>query len=199
MSEKRLYVEGGGDSKELQARCREGFRKLLEKGGFVGRVPRIVACGSRNATFNDFETAHKSGKFDYVALIVDSEDAVTDGERTWAHLVARDQWKCPDGATDEQVFLMTTCMETWIVADRAALKRHFKNCLQESALPAATNFEERDRHAVQEALTRATRNCTNAYAKNKRSFDALAAVEPQTLRATLPAFDRMLRVLDEQL
>ena len=28
MSEKRIYVEGGGDSKELQTRCREGFRKV---------------------------------------------------------------------------------------------------------------------------------------------------------------------------
>lgn len=28
-------------------------------------------------------------------------------------------WDPPTGATDNQVLLMTTCMETWIVADRA--------------------------------------------------------------------------------
>ena len=28
---KVIYLEGGGDSKELHTRCREGFRKLLEK------------------------------------------------------------------------------------------------------------------------------------------------------------------------
>ena len=31
-----IYLEGGGDSKELHIRCREGFRKLLENCGFQG-------------------------------------------------------------------------------------------------------------------------------------------------------------------
>ena len=26
-----IYLEGGGDSNQLKIRCREGFRKLLEK------------------------------------------------------------------------------------------------------------------------------------------------------------------------
>lgn len=37
MTDAKLFVEGGGDSKELQARCREGFKKLLENSGFAGR------------------------------------------------------------------------------------------------------------------------------------------------------------------
>ena len=41
-----IYLEGGGESKELHSRCREGFRKLLEKNGFKGNMPRLVACGS---------------------------------------------------------------------------------------------------------------------------------------------------------
>ena len=53
----RLYIEGGGDSKQLHTRCREGFRKLLERCGFGGRMPRLVACGGRNSTFDDFSTA----------------------------------------------------------------------------------------------------------------------------------------------
>ena len=48
MNAKRIYVEGGGDAKDLRTRCREGFHKLLENAGFTGRVPRIVASGSRN-------------------------------------------------------------------------------------------------------------------------------------------------------
>ncbi len=42
-----IYLEGGGESKELHSRCREGFRKLLEKNGFKGNMPRLVACCDR--------------------------------------------------------------------------------------------------------------------------------------------------------
>ena len=45
----RLYVEGGGDSKKLRVQCRRGFRKFVEKAGLKGRMPRIVACGGRQA------------------------------------------------------------------------------------------------------------------------------------------------------
>jgi hypothetical protein len=99
VSGSRIYVEGGGESKEMHARCREGFRTLLENSGFKGRVPRIVACGGRDAAYDAFATV----------------------------------------------------------------------------------------------------KCTNAYAKNKRSFEALASVEPAVLAAKLPAFARMRRILSGRL
>ena len=199
MSEIVIFVEGGGDAAYLKIRCRESFTKLLEKSGFKSRLPRITPCGSRNEAFDKFQTAHRQGELTYVALLVDSEDPISDNEQTWKHLKIRDGWERPAGATDDQVLLMTTCMETWIVADRAALKRLYHNCLQESALPAETNPEQRDRHAVQDALVNATKDCKNAYAKNKRSFEALTNVDPATLKANLPSFARMLRILNEKL
>ncbi len=199
MSEVKIYVEGGGTSNELQTRCREGFRKLLNKSGFAGRAPRIVACGSRDAAFDAFKTAHEQGGLAYVALWVDSEDPVDDVDQTWKHLKQRDRWERPAGASDDQVFLMTTCMETWIAADRAALNRLYKNCLQEAALPALTNLERRPRHTVQDSLMQATRACSNAYAKNKHSFEALGNAGPAILKAQLPAFARMVRVLKVKL
>ncbi len=81
MSENRIYVEGGGGSKELAVRCREGFRKLLENAGFTGRIPRIVACGGRDEAYDDFKNALASGKYARLALIVDSEDPVQDIEK----------------------------------------------------------------------------------------------------------------------
>lgn len=107
-----LYIEGGA-SKEDQIRCREGFRKLLEKAGFSGRMPRLSACGGRESAFDDFKTAHASRKVgDYIAMLVDSEEPVENLEQTWAHLKSRDQWDKPAGAVDDQVLFMTTCMET---------------------------------------------------------------------------------------
>lgn len=195
-----IFVEGGGDTTNSKVRCREGFTRLFEKSGFEGRLPRVLPCGSRNDAFDAFQTAHRQSTLTYVALLVDSEDPINnDIEQTWKHLKTRDGWERPAGATDDQVLLMTTCMETWIVADRVALNRLYPNCLQPSALPAETNSEQRNRHAVQDALVNATKDCKNAYANNKRSFEALANVDPATLKANLPSFARMLRILNEKL
>ena len=194
-----LYVEGG-ESKEDQIRCREGFRKLFEKAGFSGRMPRLSACGGRGSVFDDFKTAYALRKVgDYIAMLVDSEDPVGDLERTWDHLNRRDQWDKPAGASDEQVLFMTTCMETWIVTDRRALHEHYGHGLQENALPPLTNLENRNRHEVYDKLVHASRNCSNAYRKGKRSFELLAKLDPAVLKQHLPSFARVDRILKAKL
>ncbi len=195
-----LYIEGA-ESKEDQVRCREGFRNLIGKLGFAAgkRMPRLSACGGRNSAFDDFKTAHgQRNQGDYIGLLVDSEDPVADVEKTWDHLKSRDNWDQPAGTDDEQVILMTTCMETWIVADRAALKEHYGHKLQDNALPPLNDLESRDRKEVHDKLARATRNCSNAYAKGKRSFEVLGVLNPTAL-ISLPAFARMARVLKAKL
>lgn len=119
----KIYIEGGGDSKSQHVQCREGFRKLFENAGFAGRMPWTVAGGGRGSTFDAFKTAAAIGSPDTVPmLLVDSEDPVT-APTAWGHLQARDGWECPANITDDQAQLMVTCMETWIMADRAAMNR----------------------------------------------------------------------------
>ena len=196
-----LYIEGGGtgaDSKEVDIRCREGFRKLLENCGFAAqkRMPRLFACGGRDSAFDAFKIAQKTNAAgNFVALWVDSEEPLADLESAWEHLRARDHWSKPAGAVDEQVLFMTTCMETWFVADRAALKAHFKDELQETALPPLNVLENRHRHDIQERLTHATRECSNAYAKGRRSFEILGKLSPAVLAEYLPSFVRVRRIL----
>lgn len=198
-----IYIEGGGageQSKEVDIRCREGFRKLLGNCGFEGRMPRLVACGGRDTAFDAFKIAlvvKPAGYF--VALWIDSENPLADLEAAWAHLQERDQWARPEGAEDEQVLFMTTCMETCFVADRAALQAHFGNRLQTSALPPLNDLENRSRHDVQDKLMHATRNCSNAYAKGKRSFEVLGKLDPGVLAAYLPSFVRVRRILNARL
>lgn len=172
---------------------------LLENAGFADSMPRLIACGGRDSTFNDFETAHAAQKAgDYVAMLVDSEDVVDYIEKTWDHLAQRDQWDRPDGANDEQVLLMATCMETWIVADRSALQKHYLK-LQESALPSLNNLEHRDRHDVYRGLCHATRNCSNEYTKGATSFEILSKLDPVVLKQHLPSFARVDRILKAKL
>jgi hypothetical protein len=194
-----LYIEGA-ESKEDQIRCREGFRRLLEKAGFTGRLPRLSACGGRDSAFDDFKIAHTSANpGHFVAMLIDSEDPMADIEKAWAHLKARDNWEKPAGASDEQVLFMTTCMESWIVADRETLKTHYGHNLQENALPPTNNLESRGRADVHGKLEHATRNCTNAYKKGKRSFVVVGELNPETLKPLLPSFARSNRILNEKL
>jgi hypothetical protein len=197
-----IYLEGGGagaQSKDVDIRCREGFRNLLENCGFQRRMPRLVACGARESAFDDFSSAHSSGQAEYVGLWIDSEDPLPDLEAAWQYLQAREHWNRPSGAADDQVLFMTTCMETWFVADRAALKAHFGAELQDSSLPPLDQMERRTRHDVQDKLSRASRDCSNSYEKGRRSFAILGKLNPELLERLLPSFARVRRILNARL
>jgi hypothetical protein len=102
-------------------------------------------------------------------------------------------------STDDQVFLMTTCMETWIITDREAMSAHYGRKLQPSALPPLIDMEQRSRHEVQDKLVQSTRNCTNLYTKGKRSFEILGKLSPAVLEEYLPSFRRVRRILNKKL
>jgi hypothetical protein len=200
-----IYLEGGArgtGSKYLNTKCQEAFHKLLDQMGFKGRKPRLVACGSRSAVYDRFVIEHSQNPAGYVAMWIDSEEPMTNPNAAWQHLrmvTTVPPWAQPDGAEDHQVLFMTTCMETWIVADRDLLSDHYGNELQESALPPLAALEERSRHDVQSTLEHATRNCTNAYEKGERSFEVLGRLNPATLEQHLPSFVRIHRILNEKL
>jgi hypothetical protein len=73
----KIYVEGGGDQRKLKRECRRAFSKFFEKAEFKGKMPRVVACGSRNDSYADFCTAVKtSSTSELPLLLVDSEAPV---------------------------------------------------------------------------------------------------------------------------
>jgi len=196
----KLYVEGGGDAKSLHIDCRRGFSQLLERAGFKGRMPRIKACGSRNAAYDDFLTAHRQPRTqEHPILLVDSEGPVS--RDPWGHLSDRDNWSRPRASDDDQAQLMVQCMETWCVADREALRAVFGDGLVENALPAVNELEARAKGDVQDALGNATRSCgkNRKYAKGRRSFQLLEKLNPDTLRKHLPHFERLCAALDRLL
>jgi len=194
------------DSKELQSRCREGFRKLIEKTN-VARNPAIVACGSRDQTFKKFKIAVSTASDEYPLMLVDSEDPVKttdenpDSAEAWNHLKAGDNWDKPSSVANDQAQLMATCMESWIMADQPALSVFFGQHLQTSALLPEQNLEARARDEVQDKLVWATRDCgkDRSYAKGKRSFKILGHLNPETLKKHLPHFRRFASTLESHL
>lgn len=202
----KIYVEGGG-GKEQDIRCRAGFRKLIDKGGFAGRSPSIKAYGSREDAYDSFKTAVASNNNDYVILLVDSEEPVENPNEApnsggaWKHLKICDGWECPAGVANDQAQLMVTCMETWIMADHQAIRDFFGQHLQTNALLPPQNLEGRTKHEVQDSLHHTTRNCgrDRAYAKGKKSFQLLEKLNPDALKRHLPHFRRFIATLNHHL
>lgn len=195
----KLYVEGGGKDKFLRIACREGFRTLLERAGFRGKMPSIKACGSRDDAFDDFKTALYSAGVDFPILLVDSERAVVQGANSWQHLAtAPDKWAKPAGAAEDQAHLMVQCMETWLVADRLALKKFFGKDFKERSLPNNTKLETVSKDDVQKSLAEASQPCKTKYKKGQTSFELLATIDPAALKS-LPHFQRLYETLDAKL
>lgn len=146
----KLYVEGGGGSKTLKTACRKGFQRFIEKAGLQGRMPRVVACGSRRNAYESFKTAH-AGQDTTVLLLVDAEGPVT-AESPWQHLEIHDNWDRPDHATDDQCHLMVQIMESWFLADPQTLKTFYGQGYRPDALPSDQHVERIAKRDVSTAL-----------------------------------------------
>ena len=186
MVELHLYVEGGGNSKALHARCREGFRKFLEQAGLRGHMPRIVACGGRGNAFDDYKTALGQGR--PAMLLVDSE-APVEAATSWEHLAIRDKWLKPIGTNDANCHLMVQVMESWFLADRASLQAFFGQGFRVAALPPENQpIETISKEEVYRSLAAASKDCrTKArYGKGEHSFDLLGRIDPVKVTAVSP-------------
>ncbi len=197
----KIYIEGGGDSRTQDSEFRSGWTAFFEKAGLkdLRKMPRPVRCGGRKDAFNDFCTAVATRKPDELPLLlVDSEDFVKAGHDVWQHLKARDKWSKPDKAGKDDAFLMITCMESWFIADREALKDFFKGCWNDRALPKWPDLEKVDRKKAYAALVKATANCgERQYAKGKVSFELLKVIDPAVIEETFPSAKALLKRLRE--
>lgn len=180
----RLYIEGGGDGKDQAIRFRQAWTEFFARAG-VARRTRVVRGGGRDQTFERFATAMKArGSNVLPLLLVDSERAVT-GNSVWAHLLSFDGWVRPVGAGD-QAFLMVQAMETWLLADHAALRRYFGSGFRSSALKQWARLETVPKATVFRVLGKATAGCTKRYAKGRVSFELLARIDPDLVENACP-------------
>ncbi|MBF0609533.1 MAG: DUF4276 family protein [Magnetococcales bacterium] len=194
----KLYVEGGGDTSQLHSLCRQGFHQFLEKAGFKGRQPRIVACGGRQQAYDRFVTACRQSSHEIPMLLVDSEDFVS-ATSPWVHLVQHDDFSRPNEASDEQGHLMVVCMESWFLADKDELANYFGRGFNDKALPGHTDIESISKNDVYQSILKATSQCrTKApYGKGEHSFAILGRISPHKVKTASPWAARFLKILDE--
>lgn len=80
----KIYIEGGGEGKDLDSRFREAWTKFFKAAGLSGKMPRPVRGKGRANTFDLFSTAIKNRKQDEIPLLLlDSEEGLTGGHTVW--------------------------------------------------------------------------------------------------------------------
>ena len=191
-----IYVEGGGEG-SLKPTCRKGFTEFIKRAGFEERMPRIMACGSRDNTYDKFKTAHEDNKL--CILLVDAEDSIKAGDKPWQHLNKRDGWSKPSNATEEQCHMMVLIMESWFLADKEALQEYYGQGFRADAIPQYNNVEIVPKDDVLDKLRQATRNTKKgSYSKGSHSFNILATLNPDKIKQASPYAKRFLDQLDQQ-
>lgn len=173
----KIYVEGGGNEDSTLRRFKSSLVKYCEKVARPGRMPRIIASGSRDAAYRDFKRSLTDRDCDVVALLVDAEQPLL-AATAIDHLRARDGWDLPKSSS-EKIFLMVECMESWFLADRCALERFYDGRFRGNSLPARSDVENIQKGEVMAALQRATRQCQKGvYHKSRHGFALLAMIDP---------------------
>ena len=190
-----LYIEGGGEGKDLRTRFRKGWRTFFDAAGVNDRT-KIVRGGGRQRTYDMFAVAVRDRRNDTLPLLlVDSEAPVRLGHSPWQHLLARDGWNKPDEAGEDQAFLMVQFMETWFLADKDGLRRYFGSGFRDQAIKQWPNLETVPKETVLNALAQATAACGKAYGKGKTSFELLEYINPVRVRAACPHANDLLQRL----
>lgn len=206
VDEIRIYVEGGGDGAYGKAQIRVGFGQFLRDPAAQARNKRIrwsvIACGSRNDTFDDFKEALRTHPDAFNVLLVDSEGSVAVGLPPWQHLLRRpgDWWLRPDGYSDEQCHLMVQTMESWFVADIDALNRFYGHGFHRSRLLGNPKVEEIDRHTLASNLRDATRGTSKGeYHKIQHARKLLETVDVNKVCRAAPHCRRLFEVLNRKI
>jgi hypothetical protein len=197
-----IYVEGGG-GKDGKDQLRQAFGQFLSGPRVAAREQRVrwrvVLCGSREQTYQMFRhrvrTQPNAG---LVFLLVDADRPVSGTPRK--HLGAGEtQWDL-SFANDRQCHLMVQVMESWFIADQAALAAFYGRDFAAGQIPSRTNVEEIPKHQVYESLERATRNTRKGkYDKADHAPQILKNLDPDRVRSRAPHCDRLFKVLAEVL
>lgn len=199
--EVRLYVEGGGDESQGKARLREGFSKFLRP--VIQRCRdlrvgwKVIACGSRNATYDAFSTAQRSHPDATAMLLVDAEDPVE--KAPWEHLKNRDRWGT-ERDSDERYHLMVLTMESWLLADPEALGKYYGKGFRANALPAPGRVEALGKVEIERCLRLATQGTKKGpYHKIRHGPELLGELDSSRVRREAPHCERLFHTLHEHI
>lgn len=197
----KVYFEGWGDRNPgLAGECRRGFSEFFRKAGLDGRLPRVVARGSRKSAYDRFCTSVANTTANEVSiLLVDSEESLTQTQ-VWTHVWQRpgDGWVTPPGVTGDRLHLIVQTMEAWFFADVAALGAYRGQGIREQALGQTARVDAICQSDLCDRLQRASAGCgKGSYSKGGHCIQILARIDPTKVREASPEqCGRLIQVLD---
>ena len=191
----RLYVEG--DS-QLRRGFIRFFGRQIKQAGERGIRFDIRLTGSREKTLAAFLIANHQNSADLNLCLIDS-DRIDDGT-LWEELLRRKdrhpRWRRLRTPEREHAHWMVQAMEAWFLADRAALRRYYRQQLRERAIPGSESTVE-DVGSPASVLRAATRNTRKGrYHKTQHAPDLLELVDVDKVRRNAPACERLFATLD---
>lgn len=156
----------------------------------------VVACGSREDTFDLFRSAcrnHHPNAFNL--LLVDAEAALKGDPPT--HLQACDGWDLGD-VEPECCHLMVQVMEAWLIADPEALANFFGDGFREGSLPGHPDVEQVDKTDLMKRLKRATKDSRKGrYHKIHHGPKILGRLDSEKVRSRARHCDRLFETLEK--
>ena len=158
---------------------------------------KLVCCGPRNEAFQRFRDAVNSRNDVVNVLLVDAEGPVKNPARR--HLRDRDGWNM-NFTREETVHLMVQTMETWIVADAAALSQYYGQRFRAQELPT-TNLEGVPKADIERSLLEATKATQKGrYNKIRHASDLLKRIDVDSAKARCAhcrrLFDDLRRIVN---
>jgi hypothetical protein len=195
----RIFIEGGGQSRESKIAIRQGFSEFLSSLRTLatsrGIGWKVIPCGSRLTTFQDFEVALRTYPDAFNVLLVDSEEPVK--MSVWKHLELLDRWRIP-GLPEEHGHLMAQTIEAWLVADPEALAEFYGQAFHRKALPVRQDVEQVDKKGLLDSLKKATgKTRKGTYHKVEHCSQLLARIDPARVRTRAKHCDRLFTTLTE--
>jgi hypothetical protein len=197
----RIYVEGGGDSKDSKAEIRRGLGKFLEELREKARSQRIrwniTACGSRKNAYDGFKLAQEKHPNAFNVLLVDSEVPVT--SCPFEHLASSDGWQT-SVLLNDRYHLMVQIMEAWFIADVENLRVFYGIGFNINPIPKRRDVEQIDKGTILSELAAATRNTQKGeYHKIRHGAKLLGLIDSSHVKQVSPHCERLFQVLSKKM
>lgn len=197
----RIYCEGGGSNNSTKDLLRKGMNGFLRDLRNIARSNRVrwdlIACGSRESTYEDFVMALKTFPGAFNVLLVDSDSPVD--PPSWGHLRQNNGWELAE-EHDSQCHLMAQAMEAWLIADVETLRTYYGPDFNVNPIPRNTNVEQIDKNQLARALNNATRKTQKGeYDKIKHACEILQKLDVVKVRKAAFHCDRLFKILAEKM
>ncbi len=115
------------------------------------------------------------------------------------HLKKRDKsWEKPTSVDDDQFHLMVQTMESWLIADREALRSYYGQGFNENSIPKNYNVEDVEKARLEPALKEASKKTTKRkYHKINHDPQILGKIDPQKVSKSSQHCKQLLDKLTE--